>query len=252
MRKDYVIGAIVILVGVFIYSKWDRPVDELLAASDDKKVVVVDDKDIPVMPAGDQVKRPTVQSTTNTPGPAVTPSSPAIAENFKNQLAKVLECVSPDKKSSLIGGVDPTFENLVQFFNESYGQYVVSLEDWVQSDIKMADGTLRRVRVDTSYMDQGSPEQRISVFGLDQSGSPKLESLDPEKSFNPTDEYISSFFTGSTLVMVEKSQRVYFPNGEELILIERNGRVESMTFTNEGRTSSCSGLDQETSSCQCN
>lgn len=252
MRKDYLILAVLIIAGVLIYSKWDQPAEKSVDGDDDKKIVVVDDKNIPIRTAGDQVKRPTVKNTTQAPEPPMAQTNPVIAENFKNQLAKILECVSPDKKSSLIGGIDPTFENLVQFFNESYGQYVVSLEDWVQSDIRLADGTLRRVRVDTTYMDQSSPERRISVFGLDQGGSPQMLTIDPEKSFNPTDEYIGGFFTGSTPAMVEKSQRVYFPNGEELILIERNGRVESATFTNEGRTSSCTGLDQEISNCQCN
>lgn len=252
MRKDYLIFGLFIIVGVFIYSKIDRKPVESMDHGSAVKVHVVDDKNIPILPAGNQVQKPVVQATTHHPEPAEQPSNPIVAENFKNQLARVLECVSPDKKSTLVNGIEPNFQNLVEFFNESYGQYVVSLEDWVQSDVKLADGTLRRVRVDTTNLDQGSPERRISVFGLDQTGNPKLEKLDPEKSLNPTDEYVNEFFKQATPTLIEKSQRVYFPNGEELILIERNGRVESVTFTVDGKTSSCTGLDQETSNCQCN
>lgn len=252
MRKDYLIIGIVIIASVLIYSKLDRNRTAIVTDDGGGKVHIVDDKNIPIMPAGDQVKRPVIQSTTSHPEPPVAPVNPVLAENFKNQLAKVLECVSPDKKSTLVSGIEPNFQNLVEFFNESYGQYVVSLEDWVQSDVKMADGTLKRVRVDTTYLDQSSPERRISVFGLDPSGNPQMENLDPEKSLNPSDDFINGFFKDATPALIEKSQRVYFPNGEELILIERNGRIESVTFTAEGKTSSCTGLDQETSNCQCN
>lgn len=252
MRKDYLIAGIVTIAGVLIYSKLDRKTPDIIDDDGAPKVHVVDDKNIPVMPAGDQVKRPDIKSTTTHPEPPVALSNPIIQENFKNQLGKVLECVSPDKKSTLVGGLEPNFQNLVEFFNESYGQYVVSLEDWVQSDLNMPDGTLRRVRVDTTYIDQASPERRLSVFGLDQNGSPQMENLDSEKSYNPTDDFINSFFKEATPVLIEKSQRVYFPNGEELILIEKNGRIESVTFTVGDKTSTCSGLDQETSNCQCN
>ena len=252
MRKDYLIVGIVIIAAVLIYSKLDRKHKDATADVGVEKIHIIDDKNMPIMSAGDQNKRPSIESTMKHSEPPVTPLNPAIAENFKNQLAKVLECVSPDKKSTLVKGIDPNFQNLVEFFNESYGQYVISLEDWVQSDVKMLDGTLKRVRIDTTYLDQSSPERRISVFGLDQKGNPQMETLDPEKSLNPTDDYVNGFFKDAEAALIEKSQRVYFPNGEELILIERNGRIESVTFTAEGKTSSCSGLDQETSNCYCN
>ena len=215
----------------------------------DGKIPVVDDRKI-----YPPLKTAPALSTAGTPLGTIdkkTEISPVVAENFKNHLNKVLECVESGKKTGLVSGVAPSFENLLQVFNENYGQYVVSLEDWTQSDVKLADGTLRRIRVDTTYIDQSSPERRISVFGLDPQGYPQPIDLDAEKAQNPDDEFIKSFLVGSEPVLNEKSERVYFENGEELILIERNGRVESMTFTGNGKTATCSGLDGEDSNCQC-
>lgn len=247
MRKDYLILGIIIISGVLIYSRWTAKSDAPDLES--KSIPVVDYRKI--LPT--QKKSATVPLT-GTPLGVVekkTEITPVIAENFKNHLNKVLECIEPGKKSGLMAGVPPSFDNMIQVFNDNYGQYVVSLEDWTQSDLKMADGTLRRVRVDTTYIGQASPERRISVFGLDAQGYPQPVDIDAEKAQNPEDEFIKSFMVGSEPVLIEKSERVYFQNGEELILVERDGRVESMTFTGNGKTATCSGLDKEDSNCQC-
>ena len=249
MRKDYLFYGIAIILGVLIYSQWSAKQGTPDSDLDDGKILVVADRKIDPTP-----KNAPTLSIARTPIGTIEKNSevsPVVAENFKNHLNKVLECVESGKKTGLIAGVAPSFDNLLQVFNENYGQFVVSLEDWTQADVKLADGTLRRVRVDTTYIDQASPERRISVFGIDQQGYPQPVDLDAEKAQNPDDEYINSFLIGSEPVLNEKSERVYFQNGEELILIERNGRVESMTFTGNGKTATCSGLDVEDSNCQC-
>ena len=248
MRKDYLILGIVIISGVLIYSRWTAKSAADSSAVDASQIPTVDDRK--VHPAQ---KKPTA-TTTGTPLGAIekkTEVTPVVAENFKNHLNKVLECIEPGKKSGLVAGLAPSFDNLIQVFNDNYGQYVVSLEDWTQSDVKLTDGTLRRVRVDTTYIDQVSPERHITVFGLDSQGYPQPIDLDAEKAQNPEEEYIKSFLAGSEPVLVEKSQRVYFENGEELILVEQNGRVESMSFSGNGKTATCSGLNKEDSNCQC-
>jgi hypothetical protein len=250
MRKDYLIVGIAIISGVLIYSRWTAKSNLLVVDRSKQKVPIVDDRKNYPNPNEKTVD----DSSEKIPNEVVekkTQIDPVVAENFKNHLIKVLDCIEPGKKSSLAVGLSPNFENLIQVFNDNYGQYVVSLEDWIQSDIKLSDGTLRRVRIDTTYLDQSSPERRMSVFGIDPQGYPLPLDLDLEKAQNPDDEYISSFLAGAEPVLVEKSERVYFQNGEELIVVETNGQVESITFSGNGKTATCSGLDKENSSCQC-
>jgi len=146
---------------------------------------------------------------------------------------------------------EPTFDHLIVSLKPALGEVTVFTDDWSQTVIQFADGTLKRIRVEVGYDDPGNPSKFLQVYKINSENIPEMEELDSQHATNPTDEYIESLKTGSNVLLLEKGGRAYFPAGEEMIVIERNGQLESFTMTKNGKTISCNAMTSAASNCQC-
>ncbi|MBC7754407.1 MAG: hypothetical protein H7Z71_09235 [Moraxellaceae bacterium] len=147
--------------------------------------------------------------------------------------------------------VDPTFDNLIVSLKPAMGDVTVFTDDWAQTDLQYSDGTLKRLRVEVGYDDPGNPSKYLQVYKLNEQNIPEIENLDPQQTTNPSDEYVESMKTGANILLHEKGGRAYFPGGEEMIVIERNGKLESFTMTKNNKTISCNTMTSAASNCQC-
>ena len=131
------------------------------------------------------------------------------------------------------------------------GDVTVFTDDWAQTDLQYADGTLKRIRVEVGYDDPGNPTKYLQIYKLNEQNIPEMENLDPQQATNPSDEYVESLKTGVNILLHEKGGRAYFPAGEEMIIIERNGKLDSLTMTKNNKTISCNTMTSAASNCQC-
>lgn len=174
----------------------------------------------------------------------------AISKNFVEHLKAVGTClkINPAIDNATI---EPTYDNLLISLRPAIGELVVQMDDWTQMDLQNPDGTRKRLRTEVNYENPNSPVKYVQLYNINDQGFPEMQTVDPEKARNPTDDYINYLRAGANLVLDERGSRVYFQEGEEIVLVERAGMIESFSMSKNGKTVSCSALDALNSNCQC-
>jgi hypothetical protein len=173
-----------------------------------------------------------------------------ISTQFANTLKTIGRCLMI-KNVVEYDQIDPTFDNLIVSLKPALGDITVYTDDWTQSDVQFSDGTQKRIRTEINYDNPGDPIKYLQVYKLTEMGVPEMEDLDPQHTMNPSDEYIGSLRIGSNTLLHEKGGRAYFQGGEEVVIIERNGLIESVTMTKNSKTVSCYSISTKESNCQC-
>ncbi|AZZ35694.1 hypothetical protein CIK05_02385 [Bdellovibrio sp. qaytius] len=173
-----------------------------------------------------------------------------ISKNFAEHLKEIGTCL---KINAAIDNptIEPTYDNLLVSLRPAIGELVVQMDDWTQMDLQNPDGTRKRLRTEVNYENPNTPVKYVQLYNINEQGFPEMQQVDAEKARNPSDDYINYLRGGANLVLDERGSRVYFQEGEEIVLVERAGVIESLSMTKNGKTVSCTGLDAATSNCQC-
>ncbi len=145
----------------------------------------------------------------------------------------------------------PSFENLITSLKPGLGEIVVRMDDWTQTDLKYADGTMKRIRTEIEYLDTGSPVKRAQLYKINDQGMPEMQPLSTDLATDPSEEFLNSLKADGKETLEEKGGRVYYQEGEELVLVERSGKVQSFSLSKGEKTFSCTETDVSTSNCQC-
>lgn len=254
MRKDFLIGIVATLLAMGLYYYFDHSSDVISADTDEQSEKALDQIQAQSsVPAQSGSADQTLASAQAAIGE---PANPEDLQTVNKQFAEHLKTIGTclEIKNSVDSDkVDPTFDNLVVSLRPVLGEVVVQMDDWSQRDLKNSLGERKRIRTEVNYQDAGisSPIKRVQLYKLNQQGMPEMQPVDPEQSVNPTDAYIESLVGDFQTSLEEKGGRAYYQEGEEIIMIERNGKLESISLTKGGKTVSCSGLDSVSSSCQC-
>lgn len=259
MRKDFVIGIFATLTAMAVFYFYDLSEQKKILTEEktnnEKSLESVQAESTSVLAvaisADATVAAAKILGTT--PGePAKPEDSQQVYKLFSEHLKAMGTCLEI-KNSIDSDAVDPTFDNLVVSLRPALGEIVVQMDDWTQRDLRNTEGDRKRIRTEVSYQDGGtnSPTKRVQLYNVNDQGMPELQSIDPEQSVNPTDAFIDSLKTGFETSLEEKGGRAYYQEGEEIVMIERNGKLESVSISRNGKTASCSGLDSLKSVCQC-
>lgn len=192
-----------------------------------------------------------VSSGTSTSTPAVTNEQiDEVQKNFSNQLRQLGQClavqISPDHEK-----LDPKYDNLSNALTSGFGNMLVKMDDWTQWEGQTSDGSVKRIRTEVEYLENNIPTKRLQLYKLNAQGMPEMQTLDEELSLNPTDEYLDSLRSDSKTLLDEKASRGYFAEGEELVVIERNGKIRQFSMSKGEKTFSCTETDSLNSNCQC-
>ena len=173
-----------------------------------------------------------------------------IQKNFAGQLKLMGAClgVQPQVESEKLA---PSFDNLSASLKPALGELVVRMDDWSQQDLKYPDGSMKRIRSEYEYQDNGNPIRRAQLYKINDQGMPEMQPLNPTQSTDPSEEFLNSLKGDGQEIMEEKGGRVYYQEGEELVLVERSGQVQSFSLTKGDKTFSCTETDAVTSNCQC-
>ncbi len=147
--------------------------------------------------------------------------------------------------------IGPQFDHLTASLKPAFGDVLVKMDDWAQWDIKTPDGKLKRIRTENEYLENNNPTKRLQLYRLNDQGMPELQNLTDEQAINPSDDYLESLRADGETMIDEKASRAYYTEGEELVVVERNGKIQSFSMSKGEKTFSCTDTDSSTSNCQC-
>lgn len=178
------------------------------------------------------------------------PVDPAKASEFFGQTLRQLSACLGVRSLSGADRVEPTVENLVNSVKGDFGEPILRSQDWVTWNIKVG-GEERRIRVETDYSDSEETSTHLLYFKLDSQGQPTLIPLPSEQTRNPSEAFIASIQKDGEVYQEEKGERAYFENGQEMVLTERNGKVDDLEFSNGTKTFRCAGILTTNPGCKC-
>lgn len=173
-----------------------------------------------------------------------------VQKNFSTQLRQLGQClavqVNADQEK-----IDPQYENLANNLNSAFGNMLVKMDDWTQWEGQSPDGSVKRIRTEIEYLENNIPTKRVQLYKLNQQGMPELQNLAEDDAVNPPDEYLNSLRGDARTIVDEKATRGYYAEGEELVVVERNGKIQSFSMSKGEKTFSCTETDSLASHCQC-
>ena len=243
MKRKYLIG-IIVIVGAMIFFR-QRSLNTISKPELDTNSTLRAQVKIP--PAENSE---TQQQSFQESNP-VTPEQPeVVAAAFTEQLKQMNKCFN--FQFNFTGQViEPTADHIISLLRPFVGEGVINMEDWTQRDLQKSDGSMIRVRTEMDYEDETNPVRRVQLYKLNKQGMPLLQQIDPQQSTNPTETFIESLTANTKPVTFESGNRIYYQDGEELVFVEQNGRLNSFTFAKGDRTFTCSMTNSSRSHCQC-
>jgi hypothetical protein len=176
--------------------------------------------------------------------------SPAQMHRFMFHIEQMEKCLRLPK-GSVAGLSSPGATEMIEALKPQLGEVVVNLEDWQQFDYVDKSGTKKRVRVDFEYPDGATPNRRLSMFTVNEYGALQIDNLTNDQADNPNVAYIESLKEEGQLTADEKSVRVYFNQGEELVYTTKNGMIDSFSMSRADRAYNCVNMLTENSMCTC-
>lgn len=209
-----------------------------------------------VSPAKDEPSEPAsstgaVASTATLTAPIATPSVDSNElgrNNIGLMLNKLTECTEI-KNTVPLSVVEPTLSSILESVQPELGEPVIRSEDWNTTEITLADGTKRVIRIETVYEDDDIIK-RVKHYQVTNQTLVPLE-LTSEQSTNPSDTFLASLEKEGSVSSRERSERVFFQNGEEVTYTERDGKLVNSEIIRAGKSLKCSDYGQPTFKCQC-
>jgi len=146
---------------------------------------------------------------------------------------------------------EPTLDNMVYSLRNEIGDPVIHSEDWSNTHITLPSGEQRRIRIEMDYEADDRIVKKLKYFGVDKENLPVPIPVDKDLATDPQESFISSLEKDGKVSMREKGERVYFQNGEEIVFVERNGRLLDIEMNKAGRTFKCTNLNAPKANCNC-
>lgn len=178
-------------------------------------------------------------------------ADPSLYEGYKTQLVEMGKCLNLE-----VSAIDPNaeinFETLNVAISKDLGDVVAEEEDWSTTDIRTPSGEVRRILIQTPPPGEGESERRLKYLSLSPDGKTKELPVSQDQSDNPSDTLLASLESDGQVVGMAKARRIFYENGDDLYLSERNGKIYSFTLAHEGKVFRCKGMDAgKTVNCSC-
>lgn len=166
-----------------------------------------------------------------------------------NTMLKQLATCTEIKNSVTDGPVEPTLTAILDSVQSELGEPVIRSEDWNTIEVKYPDNSKRLVRIETVYEDDDIVK-KLRYYQVTPTQLTPLE-LTAEQSVNPSETFLASLEKEGDVVSRERSERVFFQNGEEISYVEKNGRIQSSEIIRAGKSLKCNDYGQKSFRCQC-
>lgn len=170
-----------------------------------------------------------------------------LKENFIGFLSQMNKCL--DIKNSIDPNLnEPSIENVLASVQNDLGEPVIRSEDWTSTEVELANGDKRLIKVETNY-ENDDLIRTLKYFQMTKEGLIQIE-LTKEQSEDPTPTLIASLESEGKILRKEKSERIFFQNGEEILFTENNSQIDFVEMTKAGKTLRCKELSQTPCVCQ--
>jgi hypothetical protein len=116
--------------------------------------------------------------------------------------------------------------------------------------LRTPEGHERRLRLEITENDEGKVGRELHYFNLSSEGQSNPVELEPDKSGNPTDDVINQMLKEGEVFYKEKAAMAFFPNGERVEYVEKNGDLSEFEFFKENKQFRCHDV-LVPESCQC-
>ena len=176
---------------------------------------------------------------------------PELLKSYQKALKEMSVCLN-----MRVSAMDPQAQMNFDYFNslisEDLGDIVAQEEDWVVTDVRTKSGEYRRVYVENHVDANGATSRKLKHLSITPGGMQSELPLTPEQSASPSEALIASLEADGDVVSRSVSRRIFYQNGDDLVLVEKDGKIYSYSLPHDGRTYSCTGADSAaTMVCQC-
>lgn len=169
-------------------------------------------------------------------------------ENMGSMLRQLAECTEI-KNSPPTSTPDATLASVIDSVQSELGEPVIRSEDWNSMEINMPDNTKRLVRIETVY-ENDDIVKKLKYYQVTPSQLIPIE-LSSEQAVNPSESFLASIEKEGAVVAREKSERVFFQNGEEISYTEKNGQIQNSEIIRAGKSLKCTEYGTRAFRCQC-
>jgi hypothetical protein len=229
------------MIGLWFFYRDQKP--ETLAAQHPSPVYV---------PAKKEALSASSGSGKSTPPPSEfqDAATGAPVDNLVEILERFHSCITMPR-GTLPKPAPATLDTWVQYLQSKLGETVFNSEEWRNTDLVLANGEKRRIRVE---YDMGENEEYVkklkySVIDTDNQVIPLA--ISPEHSENPTESFIETLEKEGEVTVSERAHRMYFKDGSELYTVERNDVVKDLDISKEGKLFRCTQMDTPRFNCEC-
>ncbi len=175
------------------------------------------------------------------------PQESHLKENFIGFLNMVNKCL--DIKNSIDESMtEPNVENILSSVQNELGEEVIRSEDWTTTEIELSNGQKKMIKVETSY-ENDDLVRSLKYFQMTNQGLIPIE-LSKDQTTDPSPTLLASLEGEGRITKKEKSERIFFQNGEEILYTETNSKVDFIEMTKGGKTLRCKDLNKSPCVCQ--
>lgn len=176
---------------------------------------------------------------------------PKLVESYDKALKEMSVCLNM-RVSALDSQAQINFDYFNDLISEDLGDIVAQEEDWIVTDVRTKTGEYRRVYVENQTDAKGVVSRKLKYFSITPGGVQTEIPLQPEQTANPSEALIASLESDGDIVSRSVSRRIFYQNGDDLVLVEKDGKIYSYSLPHDGRVYSCTGADTSaTMRCQC-
>lgn len=143
-----------------------------------------------------------------------------------------------------------TVDSWIMGLRTSLGEPVLQTEDWSEVELQTPSGERRRVHVGMDYSGDDRIVRRLTYERYLPDGSKEPIQLAPEQAIDPSDTIIATIESDGQATTRQRFQRIYFENGEEILVREQNGQAVDLEVNRGGRQFKCIGIGG-TGRCDC-
>lgn len=175
---------------------------------------------------------------------------PQLFTSLQKMVAEMNDCIGTQAKfdENQDFNVD-MLNNMVMPF---LGEIVMTTNEWATSDIQTPSGEIRRIYLEYHTDIMSDTATALKYYSLGPSGEQKELPLSEEQMNDPSETLIASLEADGSLLGRSRSQRMFYQNGGNVLIVERNGKLYSMDVPLNGKRFRCDGMDAAaTLKCQC-
>lgn len=136
-----------------------------------------------------------------------------------------------------------SYETFHKVISPDLGDVVTTSTEWTSTDIQMANGEVRRIHVEYGPDVDGPPKRTLKYYSIAKNGAQKEISLSNDQTYNPTDTFIAGLEADGKTVGMSLARKIFYQNGDDLLLVERNGKILSFELPHDGATYTCNNFD---------